>query len=136
MRVVLDSNVLLVSIGKRSKFRPIWDSFVKGKFQLILSEDILHEYEEILYEHAAEGAAEIVLEVFIESPDMIFKRIYYYWHAITADPDDNKFFDIAFAANADYLVTDDNHFTEAKKLFFPSVNIIPSEVFLKVIQGL
>lgn len=136
MKVVLDSNVLLVAIGKQSRFRPIWDAFIDGKFSLILSEDILHEYEEILNIYAAEGATEIVLETFIESPDIIFKRIYYYWNAITNDPDDNKFFDIAFAANADYLVTDDKHFDVAKTIAFPSVNIISSKDFLLIIQSI
>lgn len=51
MKIVLDSNVLLVAIGKKSKYRPIWDAFIEGKYQLILSEDILHEYEEILLQH-------------------------------------------------------------------------------------
>lgn len=37
-------------------------------------------------------------------------------NAITHDPDDNKFFDVAVAANADYLVTKDAHFNEADRL--------------------
>jgi predicted nucleic acid-binding protein len=59
MKVVLDSNVLLVAIGKRSRFKPIWEAFLEGKYQLIISEDIIHEYEEILYTHSASGAAEV-----------------------------------------------------------------------------
>lgn len=66
MKVVLDSNVLLVAIGKRSRFKPIWEAFLEGKYQLIISEDIIHEYEEIL-------------------------RAFFTWNAISADPDDNKF---------------------------------------------
>jgi predicted nucleic acid-binding protein len=62
MKVVIDSNVLLVAIGKRSKYRPIWSAFIDGKYKLIISEDILHEYEEILKAYSAPGAAEIVLE--------------------------------------------------------------------------
>src|SRR5258708_7825389 len=116
MKVVLDSNVLLVAIGKRSKYKPIWDAFINGKYQLIISEEVIHEYEEILRMHSAPGAAELVLETFLESPDIIFKRIYYSWDAITQDPDDNKFFDVAVAANADYLVTNDAHFKEAERL--------------------
>ena len=38
---------------------------------------------------------------------------------INADPDDNKFFDIAVAANADYLVTNDAHFNMVKN-FIPN----------------
>jgi predicted nucleic acid-binding protein len=44
------------------------------------------------------------VEIFIESPDIIHQHVYYNWNLIKADPDDNKFFDIAVAANADYLV--------------------------------
>ncbi|MBC7887708.1 MAG: putative toxin-antitoxin system toxin component, PIN family [Ferruginibacter sp.] len=136
MRVVLDSNILLVAIGKRSRYRPIWEAFINGKYKLILSEDILHEYEEILLEHAAPNAAELVMEIFLESPDIIYKRVFYYWNAIKQDTDDNKFFDIAVAGNADYLVTNDTHFDEAKKLSFPLVTIISINRFLELVNNL
>ncbi len=136
MKVVLDSNVLLAAIGKRSTYKPIWSAFIEGKYQLIISEDIIHEYEEILKAYSAPGAAEIVLETFIESPDIIFKRIYYSWNAIKVDPDDNKFFDVAVAANADYLVTNDTHFKEAEMLLFPKVVIISADIFLSIVQKL
>jgi len=103
MSVVLDSNVLLVAIGKRSKFRPIWNSFINGEYQLIVSEEILHEYEEIINEHSAPGAAGLVLEILVESPEVIYQRVYYSWNAISSDPDDNKFFDVAVAGGARYL---------------------------------
>lgn len=136
MKIVLDSNVLLVAIGKRSKYRPVWEAFLSGKFQLILSEDILHEYEEILLEHTTTSIASLVMEIFIESPDVIFKRVYYNWNAITADVDDNKFFDVAVATNAEYIVTNDTHFNEAKSLQFPIVNIITAEIFLGIVATL
>lgn len=134
MRVVLDSNVLLVAIGKRSRFRPIWVAFLSGKYQLIISEDIIHEYEEILHSHSAPGAAELVMEIFSESPDVIYKRAYFAWNAIIADPDDNKFFDVAVAGNTDYLITNDGHFNEAKNLKFPKVNIMDADEFLEVLK--
>lgn len=80
------------------------------------------------------GVAEIVLEVFVESPDIIYNRIYYSWNVINKDPDDNKFFDVAVAANADYLVTNDAHFKEAAKISFPKVNIISADAFLEIVQ--
>jgi len=127
---------LLVAIGKRSRHRLIWDAFIEGKYQLIISQAIVHEYEEILNQYSAPGAAELVLETFLESPDVIFKRIYYSWHAIASDPDDNKFFDVAVAANADYLVTNDSHFKEAETLPFPKVAIISAEQFLDIVNKL
>lgn len=134
MKIVLDSNVLLVALGKRSEYKPIWQALVKGAYQLIISEEILHEYEEILIEHAAPGIAELVQEFFVESPDIIYQRIFYNWHAIPADPDDNKFFDAAVAGSAEYLVTNDTHFNQAKHLDFPVVNIINADEFMDILK--
>jgi predicted nucleic acid-binding protein len=58
------------------------------------------------------------------------------WNAITEDPDDNKFFDIAIAGNADYLVTNDAHFNSVKKLSFPSVKIVSADDFLRLVKQL
>lgn len=134
MRIVLDSNVLLVALGKHSRYKSIWQAFVKGIYKVVTSEYILHEYEEILLEHAAPGIADLVLESFVESPDVIYQRIFYNWNAILADPDDNKFFDAAVAGDADFLVTNDAHFNEAKKLEFPVVNIINADKFLEILK--
>ena len=136
MKIVLDSNVLLVAIGKKSKYRPIWDAFIEGKYQLILSEDILHEYEEILLEHTNQQITSLVMEIFLESPDVIFKRVYYNWNAISADVDDNKFFDVAIATNAEYLVTNDTHFNETKMLQFPIINLLSADNFLTIIANM
>lgn len=50
MRVVLDSNILLASIGKKSRLRKIWLAFRKGFYfyTIAVNEDILKEYEEVL----------------------------------------------------------------------------------------
>jgi|SRR5476651_1540061 len=136
MKVVLDSNILLVAIGRRSNYRVIWDAFIEGKIDLIVSEDILYEYEEIMQEHSAPGVAEVVMNIFSESSNVIHQQIYYSWNLIKEDPDDNKFFDIAVAGNADYLVTNDAHFNPVKHLAFPSVNIISAGVFLEIVRGL
>jgi predicted nucleic acid-binding protein len=72
--------------------------------------------------------------IFLESPDIIFQQVYYNWNAIQADPDDNKFFDIAVAANVDYLVTNDAHFNIVKNLNFPSVKILSAKEFLDILK--
>jgi putative PIN family toxin of toxin-antitoxin system len=135
MTVILDSNVLLVAIGRKSRFRPIWNAFVHGKIQLGVTQEILHEYEEVLQEHSAPGAFDIISNIFAESPDIVFKHIYYQWNAITADPDDNKFFDAAVACNADFLVTNDAHFNVAKNIEFPKVNICSADEFLQILNN-
>lgn len=135
MKVVLDSNVLLVAIGRRSRYYPIWQAFPNARYRLTVSGEILFEYEEVLQEHAAPGSDQVVLQILAESPDVVYKRVYYQWNAVTVDPDDNKFFDAAVAAAADYLVTNDAHFNDAKRLPFPNVNIVSADAFLEYWKG-
>jgi putative PIN family toxin of toxin-antitoxin system len=134
MKIVLDSNILLVAIGKKSTYRPIWNAFVNGKYKLIVSDDVMYEYEEILQQRSAPGVADIIIELLIESPNVLFQQIFYSWNAIKQDPDDNKFFDIAVAGNADYLVTNDAHFNVLKQLSFPAIEIVTANEFLNILN--
>ena len=136
MHIVLDSNVLISSLGLKSSLRPIWNSFINGHYQLVVSEDILKECEEIMQLYSARGVAEVVMEIFIESTDVIFQKVFYNWHAISADPDDNKFFDVAVASNVDFLVTNDQHFNVIKNIDFPKVKVVNSEEFLMLLSAL
>ncbi|MBQ7210131.1 MAG: PIN domain-containing protein [Paludibacteraceae bacterium] len=49
---------------------------------------------------------------------------------ITADPDDNKFVDCAFAAGADYLVSEDSHFKVLDNISFLIINLVTLDEFL------
>lgn len=133
MKVVLDTSVLLQAIAHRSRLRPIWDAFLNEVFDLHLTTPILLEYEELLLRKTSETATALVISLINKAPNTHFIHIYYEWNAITADPDDNKFFDAAVAANANYLVTNDAHFNEAKKLSFPKVNIVTPDAFLQLL---
>ena len=48
MRIVLDINVLLIALPIHSPYRPIFDALKEGKFTLLITNDILTEYEEKL----------------------------------------------------------------------------------------
>ncbi len=43
MKVVLDTNVLLVAISRKSDYYSIFDAFLQGKFELCVTTDILDE---------------------------------------------------------------------------------------------
>lgn len=47
MKVVIDTNSFLVSIPKRSEFRLIFDALLNGDIQLLVTTEILNEYEEV-----------------------------------------------------------------------------------------
>ena len=70
------------------------------------------------------------MDIFMESPGIIYQQVYYSWNLIYNDPDANKFVDAAIAANAEYIVTDDAHFNLLKSLKFPRVKIITAREFL------
>ncbi len=76
------------------------------------------------------------MEILIESPDVIYQRVFYKWNAITQDPDDNMFFDIAVAGNADFIVTNDSHFDAINRLNFPSIKLISADEFLTLVTKL
>ena len=41
--VVIDTNCLLQIIARHSPYRPIWDAFLAGRFDLCVSNEILEE---------------------------------------------------------------------------------------------
>lgn len=135
MRVVLDTNILLQSIARKSRMRPIWDAYLSEKFILIISHSILLEYEEKIAEKTSVYVAENVTALIGEAPNTFFAEIWYEWNAITSDVEDNKFFDSAIAGRADYIVTNDSHFKEAKLVEFPFANIISGEEFLNILNS-
>ena len=63
------------------------------------------------------------------------KQVYYRWHLISKDPDDNKFVDCAIAGATDYIITNDKHFDELKKINFPAINVLTPDQFLNLILG-
>ena len=66
----------------------------------------------------------------LAAPNTVQQEAYYKWQLIEADPDDNKFADVAIAATADYLVTNDRHFEVLKQLEFPRVPVVSLQEFL------
>src|SRR5690606_17264661 len=109
-------------------------AFLEGRSDIYASGAILKEYGEGLQEHAAPAADESVWEIIAGSASVHFQHIEYAWNAITADHDDNKFFDVAVASNATYIVTNDGHYDVVIKLPYPKINILTSEEFLNLLH--
>jgi len=130
LRVVLDTNVLLVSIAKKSKYRPIFDALLDGLFQAVVSNEIISEYVEILERKTNAIIAYNIAEAIIKLPNVDKIEISYRWNLIHADPDDNKFVDCAIAGRVKYVVSNDKHFDVLKNIDFPKVEIITIDDFL------
>jgi uncharacterized protein len=132
--VVVDTNVLLVSVSSRSKYHWLYQLVLEKKIQIAFSQDILIEYEEQLASHWHPSIATNVIRSITELSSALPIIIYYNLHLITMDEDDNKFVDCAFAANADYIVTNDNHFNVLKNIDFPSIPTLRIDEFRELLE--
>ena len=135
MNIVLDTNCLLMSISRRSPYHSVWKDFVDGKYILCITNDILAEYEEILNAKVGPEVASNVISAILDLPNTRMVQVYYHLHLITSDPDDDKFADCAFKANAQYIVTQDRHYDVLKQTPFPIIDVISIDEFIKVLQG-
>ncbi|MBI4647713.1 MAG: hypothetical protein HY738_14275 [Bacteroidia bacterium] len=68
-----------------------------------------------------------------ELPNIKFITPYYNWNLIETDPDDDKYVDCAIAGLADYIVSEDNHFSSLKDISFPIIKVISIEKFMELI---
>jgi uncharacterized protein len=134
MNVVLDTNVLLVSIAKKSRYRIIFDNLLANKFNLIISNDILSEYTEIIAQKANVSVANNISEMLLALSNVQKQDVFYKWNLIEADKDDNKFVDCAIAGNADYLVSNDKHFNCLKEIEFPKLSLQTIDEFIELLN--
>jgi uncharacterized protein len=129
--VVLDTNVLLISIPSKSKYRPIFNALLKGNFLLVITNEILSEYAEIIEQKTTVSIANHICEMLVALPNAMKVDVFYRWNLIAADRDDNKFVDAALAGGADVIVTNDKHFQELRKIGFPIVTTLLADDFLE-----
>ena len=129
MKVVIDTNCLLASIPPKSEHYWLYKAFESEVFEWVVGNEILSEYEEKIAERYSQNTADLVLSILCVAPNTIFAEPFYNWQLIEADPDDNKFVDIAIAQNADYIVTNDTDFDVLKSLDFPKVTVVSLKEF-------
>jgi uncharacterized protein len=130
MKVVIDTNVLLVCISPRSKTNAIIEAIEKGALSMCITQDILYEYEEIFETNSGYIGQLLLQDLINYMPNLIFLNTYFKWNLITQDPDDNKFVDCAVAVGAEFIITEDSHFGVLKQIEFPKVQVISALEFI------
>ncbi len=133
MRILLDTNCLLVIIPKKSKYRKVFDYIRDGKISLLVTTEILNEYEEQLTDFYSQSVAYNVIRLLMELPETETITVFYNWNLITDDVDDNKFVDCAIAGNAALIVTNDKHYKVLDKIEFPKVIHLKLDEFMKTL---
>ncbi len=133
MRILLDTNVFLVSLLPKHKYWWIFQALLDREYELIVSSQILTEYLEICVSRYGLGSSEKTLDFLIDLPNVRLVTPTFHWQLIYADPDDDKFVDCAIAGNGDFIVTNDRHFNVLKNIQFPRVEILTIDEFQKIL---
>lgn len=131
MKIVLDTNCLIMAISSKGKYRAVWKAFLEGKYTLCISNEIVEEYVEVIGRNISPVVADMVAYTILMRNNVERVVPHYRFGLIESDPDDNKFVDCAIIANAQYIVTEDNHFNILRTIPFPRVNAIRIDTFIE-----
>ena len=96
-----------------------------------MSNEILDEYQEVLGLQITPTIAENIVLLILNQKNVRLIDPHFRMGLITSDPDDNKFVDCAFAAGADYLVSEDSHFNVLRHTPFPQLNLVTLDEFMQ-----
>lgn len=129
LRIVIDTNVLLVAISSKSKYHWIFEKLLHSEFDLFITNDVLTEYEEVISSKYNTNVAKNVIRTLLLLPNVYQTTIYYHWNLIQSDVTDNKFIDCAVSSNSHLLVTNDKHFDVVKNLDFPFITVLSIKEF-------
>lgn len=127
MRLIIDTNCLLVSIPRLSSTRWLFDALKEGRFEFGITTEILEEYEGVIGRYFSPALASNVVELLPNLKNSILVTTYFNWQLITTDKDDNKFVDCAFACQADYIISHDIHFNILREIDFPKIKVLRME---------
>ncbi len=131
MLVVIDTNMMLSAFARLSPTVPLFRALRTGRLRLAVTASIILEYEEIA---AARGGVALAARtmhllslISAAYETIIVVNPAFQFRVITADPDDNKFTDCAITADADYVITEDAHFTPLANAGYKPQPITPME---------
>ena len=134
LRLVLDTNVFLVSILPHHKYWWVFEGILNQKYTLLVSNEILTEYLEKCIQKYGSTLSDERLEFLLEFPNVELIAPYFNWGLIMEDEDDNKFVDCAIAGQADFIVTHDKHFRTLDEIPFPKVHTIRLENLFEILE--
>ena len=104
--IVLDTNALIMCISPKSAYHIAWKAFLDGKYCLCVTNEIIEEYSEVLGRNINPLLADFIVNTILTRKNVKLYDPHFRLRLITADNDDNKFVDCAFAATAKFIVSE------------------------------
>ena len=135
MRIVLDTNSLIMAISAKNLYHKAWLAFLYGKYTLCITNEIIEEYLEVISRNINLYVAEKIVSTILTRKNIIKLDPHFRFNLIEKDKDDNKFVDCAIAGNASYIVTEDHHFNILKEINFPRITVINIDDFIVILDS-
>ena len=114
LRLILDTNIFLVSLAPNFKYHWIYQSLIQNKYDLVVSNEILTEYQEQIISRYGIEYTDASLDFLLLLPNIILKNPSFLWQLVENDKDDNKFVDCYIAGQCDYIISNDRHIHQIK----------------------
>lgn len=133
LKIVADTNILISAVITYGNEYEILKLAKLDKIKLIISYDILWEFEEVLKRQKFSFSGEQVKEILeqIESiAEIINPSIKL--EVVKEDPDDDKVLEAAVEGKVNYVISGDEHLLKLKK--YENVEIINSASFLEIFR--
>ena len=134
LKAVLDTNILLSSISRKSPYSYILTALFENKYEIYVSTEILLEYEEKIITFFDAQVAETLISALLMRSNVKKVEPYFDLCLIKNDIDDNKFVNCAFAGNVHFLVSNDKHFNILKTTPFPKIPLLSITEFFKLLS--
>jgi uncharacterized protein len=132
MKVIIDTNVIVSGIFFKGIPFQVLDAWRKDNFQLIVSHEILNEYQQVA-SRLSEIHKEIDIHGFLDliavKAEMCFSLALPM--QVTADPKDEKFISCAIASTCKIIVSGDTHLLDADG--YNGIQIIKPRKFIEEI---
>ena len=118
---------------------PLRRGLLARRFTWALSTEILLEYEEIAAREMGPATVERLMQFikFVEQARGVIRRVSpsFRFHLIIGDADDNKFVGCAIAAEADFIITADQHFDVMRGSGYKPQPVTPEEFIRLHLSG-
>ena len=87
MRIVLDTNSLIIALSSKNKYGVVWKAFLEGRYTLCVSNEILEEYVEVIGRNLSPTLADMVAYAILLRKNVERIDPHFRFGLITADAD-------------------------------------------------
>jgi putative PIN family toxin of toxin-antitoxin system len=132
IKAALNTNIFVSGhLSTRGASYEILQCWQHGAFQLIISEEIVEEIIEKLFElgFSSEVIGQLVVSIYLLG---LMTKGLYQVRAIREDPDDDMFLAAALEGESDFIVSFDSHLRALK--YYHGIQIVSPSQFLKILR--